>query len=209
MRKLTSLIVFALAAGTAHADIIYQLGNIPQIDENIQFNDPGLISTGSTVQGATNQTGRIFNFGSNETLTTPSQGQARIEAVNNPFNLFTIQGQPNTTFESAIFNLNAAASGQVTILVTNQLGQTESQNFAIDANGQNFFTLTTDAAQSIRNISISGASLNDVRQIRIGGASAPTPTGVPEPSTLLLLGTGLLAIAMIGRSRGLQDVSRK
>jgi hypothetical protein len=202
-----ALVVLALA-GTARADVIFQLGNVPQIDENVLFNDPGLISTGNTVQGATNQTGRIFNFGSNEMLTTPSQGQARIEAVNNPFNLFTIQGQPNTTFESAIFNLNAAASGTVTIMVTNQLGQVESQTLSVDANGENFFTLTTNQTQSIRSISISGASLNDVRQIRIGGASAPT-TSVSEPSSLLLLGTSFLTLGVVlSRSRSSRHKAR-
>jgi hypothetical protein len=185
------VIVFALA-GTAHADVIFTIGNVPQIDENILFNDTGLIDNGNPVTGITNQTGLIFAFSSNETLTTPSAGQARVEALNNPFNLFVMQGLNNATFESAIFNLTAAFDGTATILVTNTANQSESQTFSVNANGQNFFTITTDQAQSIKGISISGASLNDVRQIRIGGA-APV-TSVPEPSTILLLGTGFLAL---------------
>jgi hypothetical protein len=203
--KLVTMFVLVLAvAGTAYGDIIFQIGNVPQTDENILFNQTGLISTGNPVTGITNQTGRIFAFGSNETLTTPSAGQARIEAVNNPFNLLTITGLTNTIFESAIFNLNAASSGLVTISVTNTFGQTETQTFNVDPAGENFFTLTTDLVQSIQSISISGANLNDVRQIRIGGAG-PSQT-VPEPSTMLLLGTGLLALGLVSRSRRVKSV---
>jgi hypothetical protein len=205
--KLVTMVLIVLAmAGTARADIIFTIGNVPQTDENILFNEPGLISTGNPVTGITNQSGFIYAFGSNETLTTPSAGQARIEAVNNPFNLLTIAGVTNNIFESAIFNLNAATTGTVIITVTNQLGQVEVQQFTVDPNGENFFTLTTDLAQSIASISISGASLNDVRQIRIGGSA--NRTTVPEPSTLLLLGSGFLALGMVSFSRSRRAKSR-
>jgi hypothetical protein len=199
MRLLTIFVIAFALVGTAHADAIFTLGNVPQIDENILFNEAGLIATGNPVTGITNQTGLIFAFGSNEILTTPSAGQARVEAVNNPFNLFTIQGLTNAIFETAIFNLNAATSGQVTILVTNTFGNVESQTFNVDASGENFFTITTNEAQSIRSISISGANLTDVRQIRIGGAANAT-TSVPEPSTILLLGGSLLVLGIVSRS---------
>jgi hypothetical protein len=203
--------VFALA-GTAHADVIFTVGNVPQIDENILFNGEGLVSSGNPVTGVTNQTNITFAFGSNETLTTQSSGQARIAAVNSPFNLFTIEGEPNTLFESAIFNLNAAASGTVTILVTNQFGQVESQSFTVGSSGSNFFTLTTNDVQSIRSIAISGANLNDVRQIRIGGASTLTTesgftsTSVPEPSTMALMSAACLALCIAARSRRAKPV---
>src|SRR5262245_46180439 len=73
--------------------------------------------------------------------------------------------------------------------VLNNLGQAESQMFPVTAGGSNFFTLTTDVAQSMSRIQISGVDLTDVRQIRIGGVNV-----IPEPSAVVLFGTGLSAV---------------
>jgi hypothetical protein len=43
--------------------------------ENVLFNEPGLIATGSTVQGITNISDSIVNFSSNESLSTPHWGK--------------------------------------------------------------------------------------------------------------------------------------
>jgi hypothetical protein len=72
-------------------------------------------------------------------------------------------------------------------------------DFTVDANGENFFTVTAINGQFITSISltaINGATFEDVRQVRLGGAGE-----IPEPASMFLLGTGLLGAAASLRKR--------
>ncbi|HEX6622681.1 MAG TPA: PEP-CTERM sorting domain-containing protein [Pyrinomonadaceae bacterium] len=189
------------SALTARADIIIATGNNPQPDENVLLNT-GI--TGNPIFGTTNQTGFSVRFSSNENLTAPANGQARIEAADGTLTQLTID-IPGATFTSLILNIDAAAAGQVTFVVTEDNGQQTQGTFALGASGENFFTITAINGQRISSVSFTTTvamaitNVDDVAQIRIGGAQQ---TGaVPEPTTMLLLGTGIAGIAAKMRRR--------
>jgi len=173
----------------ARADIMIVPGpgNVPG-DENVLFNEGSLVTTGNPVQGITNNTDMIVNFLGLENLTTPSGGQARIEAETGTFDDLTISLDVlNGVFTSLIFNLNADADGQATVDVTEPDASVTSLTFDIDENGENFVVITAINGQSMSSVHISStAQLQDIRQIRIGGA-------VPEPGSVALLGGLALA----------------
>ena len=199
---LMALAFFALTFGgalTARADIIIASGNNPQPDENVLLNT-GL--TGNPIFGTTNQTGFSVRFSSNENLTAPANGQARIEATDGTLTQLTID-LPGATFTSLILNVDAAANGSINFVVTEDNGQQTAGSFSLGESGENFFTITAINGQRISSVAFTTdvamtiTNVDDVAQVRIGGAAA----AVPEPMTMLLFGTGLAGIAAKMRRR--------
>ncbi len=208
-KLLLSLLAFiALTLGSAtttRADIVVMTGVNNQGTDNVLLND----ATNVPVVTGTANSGlfgvRFVSAGGN--LNADASGQAVITAAagNNPFNNIGFSLDNGATFTRAVFNLNSAADGNVMIRVAgiNIDGGVFEQIVAVDTNGQNFFTVDATLGLRISTLTLIGqgnVTFEDMRQVRIGGAQNSTAP-VPEPATMLLLGTGLAGIAAKVRRR--------
>ncbi len=154
----------------------------------------------SILFGTTNQTNFQVRFGSNEDLTAPLAGLARVQAADGALSQLNIS-LPGASFTSLILNINPLFNQTVNFVVTEPNGQMTAGSFALTAFVPNFFTITAILGQSISNVAFTTTGpVLDISGIRIGGALA-NPTAVPEPATMILLGTGLAGIAAKLRRR--------
>jgi hypothetical protein len=192
------ILVATILVAPAFANAVFQLGNHPQPNEqNILF---GSDQVGTTVFGFTNFTNTTVQFSSTtDTLVVTSSGQAKVTAADGLVNDITIS-VPGTTFADFILNpFKPAANTDLQITVVMSDASVFTFGPYGSTNGNNFLTITTSGGELISSVTIDSAGgFQDLRQPRISGV---TGAPIPEPSSLLLLGSGALGILGVLRRK--------
>ena len=199
--------IVSVAAGTAKADIVVVNGVNNQGTDNVLLNPATNVTTVTGTVGPNNLVVNFTSSSGSQLLNANPSGQATVSGGlgNAGFTQLSFGLANNDTFTRAVFNINAVISGSVLIHVegVNIDGGFFEDDFTVDANGQNFFTVTAINGQAMTSISLSainGALFEDVRQVRLGGFEGEE-TPVPEPASMVLLGSGLLGAAAGLRKR--------
>jgi len=200
--------IVSVVAGTAKADIVVVTGVNNQGTDNVLLNPATNVTTVTGTVGPSNLLVNFTSTSGSGLLNANPSGQATVSGGtgNTALTQLTFALDNGDTFTRAVFNINAATDGSVIIHVEgiNITGGFFEDDFTVDANGQNFFTVTAINGQLITSISLTaagGATFQDVRQVRLGGSDVGE---VPEPTSMLLLGSGL-----VGAAAGLRKLFKK
>ena len=145
-------------------------------------------------------TGLIVNvqaFGNVDT----GNGYANVKPVKNGIltELIFTPDNPNL-FSDFSFRAQLLASGDVTITVLDAQGNPSQTITFEDRSDQDFSRIGVYSldGETIQSLTISSDGFKEVKQMNFSGEGV---SNVPEPATMLLLGSGLIGLAGYGRKK--------
>jgi len=202
MRIVGIALATVVLTASAYANAVFTLGNHPQPnEENILFQTD---QTGETVDAFTNFSHTMVQFSSTTDVLIGSGGQSDLDAQDGEINnvTFTVPGH---TFLDFIMNPFKPQTGlDLTVIATMSDGSTFSFGPYGSTGGNNFLTITTTGGELIKSVTIDSLGgfqgFQGLDQPRVSGISGVV---VPEPSSMLMLGSGLLGVAGVVRRRRL------
>ena len=195
-----TFLVCVLTATPARADVVFISGPTSPAEENVLFNEPGLIQTGNPVQGRTELTNFVLNFTFTQgplTLTTTAPGEPRISAGEAVFNSLVFRFEdPLVSFTQLDFSVTADQVGFIEFTAITTTGEIFTGLSTLDAPFINPFSVVAINGQRIREVSYASPApfTVDVRRIRVGGVAIDSAP-IPEPATLVLLASSLIPLA--------------
>jgi hypothetical protein len=193
-------LLLASVAAPASADILIYLDKPGQLqpDENVEFQVVDI--TANPIHGITNQTNTLVTFNGHEDLVAPSNGQARLEAVDGGLDWLKFHlTDPRFLFTEVEFDIHYGSGTTATeafVQFEDRYGNIFSDTMTL-ANGSNWVSAESINGQLIRNVTVTfDGDVGDIRQFRIGGV-----TEVPEPATWAMLIAGFGLVGATARRR--------
>ena len=192
------LVAFVALAIPAFGDAVFTMGDHPQPNEqNILFLTDMMGAPGTPIDGHTNITDTIVQYVSTTDTLIGSGGQSDIDAADGLINNIRITASGHS-FQDLIINpFKPTSDGDLVVTVITNTGPF---HFTYgDIHGDNFLTITTSMGEVIDSVTINSINgFQGLKQTRISGVSAGV---IPEPSSMLLLGSGLLAVGVMIRRK--------
>ena len=194
----TALATLILMA-SAYADAVFTKGDHHTAgEENVLFTHH---MEGTTIDGLTNRSKTPIFFSSKTDTLVASGGQSDIDAMDGLVNDITITVPGHTFLDFVLNPFKVGAKDDLLVSVALSDGKTETFTYG-DTHGDNFLTVTTKNGEQIDSITIDSKSgFQGLKQPRISGISGVIV--VPEPSSMLLLGSGMLGLAQVLRRKKL------
>ena len=136
-------------------------------------------------------------FASTDVTLTGEPG-GTISAVSGGFKNLTIS-VPGFYFAELLFRITPAVATSVTITAYDAVGVPATETFDLAVTGVERFRVMATGNELIRSVTLDSIDpMTDVRQVKIGGFES---AAVPEPATVLILGSGLVALGFVRRHK--------